>query len=433
MFGVGWRKSPFRPDRSAVTEVITTRAIFAVPMARRYLLGSCLSWLGNGLVMGLFVIYLHSVRHFSYTQADLVLSLQAMFSLIFGFLSGHFIDRFGPKPILLIGILVTSIATIGFGHVGSVVSASIAAIGLALGGALTWPSGSTMLARFVPESHRQQLFGLNFFFLNLGLGLGTLVSASVVSESSPSTFELLYLVDGLSFLLFFAVVWTLKVPVEIDHRSAAEQAEKPGSYREVFAERRIRRLLFAVLLLFTASYGSLEAGFSAFVHGVGHQSVRAIGPIFAANTFAIVVGQLLVLRRMQGKRRTMLMQVVALLWALCWLLVALGPGLTRPLGLVCFLAGSVVFALGETIWSPIVPSIMNAVAPPHLRGRFNALSTMLFGSSALIAPLIAGPMLDSRFARVWPLVLVIVLVVGALLIGGVRHQLTSSEDGISSP
>lgn len=417
----------------SVTEVVTTRAIFAVPMARRYLLGSCLSWLGNGLVLGLFVIYLHSVRDLSYTEAGFVLSIQAVFSLGFGFLSGHLIDRFGPKPVLLVGIVATSGATIWLGHVGSFLAATTAAVGLAFGGALTWPSGSTILARFVPDSHRQQLFGLNFLFLNLGLGLGTLLGASVVSVAQPSTFQLLYLIDGLSFLIFFVVVLTLKVPVERDHRSEQEKADQPGSYREVFAERRIRRLLLALLLLFTASYGSLEAGFSAFVQGVGHQPVRAIGPIFAFNTFAIVLGQLFVLKRMQGKRRTNLMQVVAMLWGLCWLLVALGPMLSKSLGFACFVAGSVVFAVGETIWSPIVPSIMNAVAPAHLRGRFNALGTMLFGSAALLAPLIAGPVLDSSFAPIWPLLLLVLLGAGAWLIRGVRDQLTNEEDGVSSP
>ncbi len=416
-----------------MTEVVTTRAIFAVPMARRYLLGSCLSWLGNGLVLGLFVIYLHSVRDLSYTEAGFVLSIQAVFSLGFGFLSGHLIDRFGPKPVLLVGIVATSGATIWLGHVGSFLAATTAAVGLAFGGALTWPSGSTILARFVPDSHRQQLFGLNFLFLNLGLGLGTLLGASVVSVAQPSTFQLLYLIDGLSFLIFFVVVLTLKVPVERDHRSEQEKADQPGSYREVFAERRIRRLLLALLLLFTASYGSLEAGFSAFVQGVGHQPVRAIGPIFAFNTFAIVLGQLFVLKRMQGKRRTNLMQVVAMLWGLCWLLVALGPMLSKSLGFACFVAGSVVFAVGETIWSPIVPSIMNAVAPAHLRGRFNALGTMLFGSAALLAPLIAGPVLDSSFAPIWPLLLLVLLGAGAWLIRGVRDQLTNEEDGVSSP
>jgi len=85
--------------------------------------------------MGLFVIYLHSVRHLSYTQADLVLSLQAVFSLGFGFLAGHLIDRFGPKPIALAGIAITSGATISFGHVGTFAAASLAAVGMPLGGA----------------------------------------------------------------------------------------------------------------------------------------------------------------------------------------------------------------------------------------------------------------------------------------------------------
>jgi len=144
------------------------------------------------------------------------------------------------------------------------------------------------------------------------------------------------------------------------------------------------------------------------------------------------VGQLFVLKRMQGKRRTLLMQLVASLWGGCWLLVALGPMVAKSLGFWLFVAGAVTFAIGETIWSPIVPSIMNAVAPAHLRGRYNALSTMLFGGAALLAPLIAGPVLDSSFAPVWPLLLLVLLATGAFLVRGVRRQLTDEEDGLSS-
>jgi MFS family permease len=125
------------------------------------------------------------------------------------------------------------------------------------------------------------------------------------------------------------------------------------------------------------------------------------------------------------------MQLVVALWVLCWLFVALGPHVNHGLGFWLFVAGSVTFAIGETIWSPLVPSIMNAVAPPHLRGRFNALGTMLFGGSALIAPLIAGPLLDSSYGEWWPLVLVVILGVGALFIRGVAHHLTDAENGLS--
>jgi hypothetical protein len=56
---------------------------------------------------------------------------------------------------------------------------------------------------------------------------------------------------------------------------------------------------------------------------------------------------------------------------------------------------------------------------------------MLFGGSALIAPLIAGPLLDSSYGEWWPLVLVVILGVGALFIRGVAHHLTDAENGLS--
>ena len=49
-----------------------------------------------------------------------------------------------------------------------------------------------------------------------------------------------------------------------------------------------------------------------------------------------------------------------------------------------------VFALGETLLQPTIPALVNDLAPDHLRGRYNALSSGAFQLAAIIAPPIAG-------------------------------------------
>ena len=49
-----------------------------------------------------------------------------------------------------------------------------------------------------------------------------------------------------------------------------------------------------------------------------------------------------------------------------------------------------VFALGETLLQPTIPALVNDLAPDHLRGRYNALSSAAFQLAAIIAPPISG-------------------------------------------
>jgi hypothetical protein len=49
---------------------------------------------------------------------------------------------------------------------------------------------------------------------------------------------------------------------------------------------------------------------------------------------------------------------------------------------VAVIAFGALFALGETVLSPISPALVNALATDELRGRYNALASMVWGVSA---------------------------------------------------
>ena len=54
-----------------------------------------------------------------------------------------------------------------------------------------------------------------------------------------------------------------------------------------------------------------------------------------------------------------------------------------------------VFALGQTILSPLGPAIVNEIAPEHLRGRYNAAKGLTWGVSRTIAPATAALHFDN--------------------------------------
>jgi MFS family permease len=137
-------------------------------------------------------------------------------------------------------------------------------------------------------------------------------------------------------------------------------------------------------------YGQMEAGFPAFARQVSEVSTRTIGLAFAANTLVIVAMQFLVLRFIDGHRRTRVFLVLVGLWAAAWLVLgATGMVAGTLLAAAGVIAFHVLFGLGETMLQPTVPAIVNDLASDRDRGRFNAVSSGAFQVGAITAPVVS--------------------------------------------
>ena len=65
------------------------------------------------------------------------------------------------------------------------------------------------------------------------------------------------------------------------------------------------------------------------------------------------------------------------------------------------------------IWSPILPSVVNQLAPDHLRGRYNSAATNTWQIAMIGGPAVAGTMLGAKLHWLWLVGLMIGLLVVA--------------------
>lgn len=406
---------------------VTVREVLN-PQLNRMLVGIGFSSLGNGLVMALMVVYLHQVRGIPLQASGLVLTYQALFGLAVAPLVGWLVDRIGPQPVLVVGCAVMAAATAAFGFVTSLPQAVGAATLMAVGMAATWPPQMALLTRLTVPEHRQRVFGLQFMMLNLGVGLGGLAAAAVLDVTRPATFEVMYLLDAATFLVYLVAVAGLR-GVSGPEAHAPVDDDAPGGYSAVLGDRKMRRYVLGALLLFTCGWGSIDAGVPPFMTTQAHLPVNAIGVVFAVNTFVIVAGQVWVLHRIEGRSRTRLLVVAAVTWALCWVFVALAGFVTPFVAAVLVAVGVGVFAVGEMVLSPVGPSLINAFAPPHLRGRYNAVGGLIWGVSGALGPAFAGVVIGSGHGVLWALSLGVGALLGGSVLATLRHLVTPEEDG----
>ena len=157
---------------------------------------------------------------------------------------------------------------------------------------------------------------------------------------------------------------------------------------------------------------------------------------FAANTLVIVLLQLVVLQRIEGRRRTRVIAVMGVRLGRSRGCCSASPGWSpAPLGATLLVAACAsVFAFGETLLQPTIPALVNDLAPDHLRGRYNALSSGAFQLAAIIAPPISGLLIGHALGDVY----IGLLVVGCLLvrpgrIARLEPQLPPEVNGVREP
>jgi MFS family permease len=396
---------------------------------RVFFASTCLAALGRGLTLSLFVVYLHNVRGFSTSFSTLLLSAVAVAGLATSPIWGTLTDRLGPMPVLLVSTFAEAVALVGWAYARSERDAVVFGLLVAVLSGGGWGPASTLLSRMVPDHLRQRAFGVNFMLVNLGIGFGGLISAAIVDVHHASTFTALYVFNAVVTVATGVVLmplWRYGGPVTEHHDDPVKSAE---GWREVIGDRRLALLVVASLVMLTAGYGSQEAGYSLFVVNNLHLSVHAIGITFFFNTTTIVLSQLWVLNRIEGRSRTRVMALVGVFWFVFWAILDITLALPPVLTIASLCASQVIFALGEAMLSSTGPAIVNEIAPEHLRGRYNAANGLTWGLSAMVAPLIVAAFFDNHLSDWWPVCIGLMALVSSLAMLNLRHHLSDREDG----
>ncbi len=390
-------------------------------------------FIGTGLVLPFWVVYLHEVRGFSLDTTGLLLGVLALAGVVVSLPGGHAIDRFGPRRTLLFALAcsMTGQTIMAFATTVPVALIGLCLVGTSFG--LSWPASQSFVASVVPSAVRQRYFGMNFALLNLGIGIGGIIGGLVADVQRPVTFEVMYLVEAASYS---PAVILLLVPLRhVGGSAAVPVTEGPATRVTYLQVLRMPAVASLTTLSFVASfvgYAQFNAGMPAYARAIGEVSTRGLGWAFAANTLVIVLLQLVVLQRIEGRRRTRVIVVMCLIWALSWVLLAgsgLAPGTWAATLMVTGCAS--VFALGETLLQPTIPAMVNDMAPDHLRGRYNAVTSSGFQLAAVTGPPVAGFLIGHHFGGLYiGLLLLGLVLLGAMALGRIEHQLTPRANGL---
>ncbi|KRF19986.1 hypothetical protein ASG90_19870 [Nocardioides sp. Soil797] len=412
---------------------LTIRSFWAaLPTPGRWLLSSTVfQVLGRGLTLPFTVIYLHEVRGLTLDVAGSMMALAFAVALLLTPIAGDLTDRLGARIMVIIGSAAQAIGMAILAFADDLPRVVLAMVFVGICNAGGWSAFNVLISSIVDGPVRVQYFGINFALVNLGIGLGGVVGGIFIDVNRPETFTTIFLIAAVCMLIPIAMM--LGPLRHVHGRSEIPEAEVgvKVSYLSLLRRPGVLHLFLIGLVFAFIGYGQMEAGFPAFARQVSEVSTRVIGWAFAVNTVVIVAFQFLVLRKIAGHRRTRVVMVMAAIWAASWLLLgatgAFAGTLTAATMVLVFHA---LFASGETLLQPTLPAITNDLAPAHLRGRYNALSSASFQLGAILAPLVAGFLLRHHLGNVFIGVLLAGCAALALVASRLEKQISPEVNGV---
>ncbi|MDK1472989.1 MFS transporter [Streptomyces sp. 549] len=399
---------------------------------RRIQLGNALSAFGSGFTVPYLFIYVAQVRELGPSTAGAVLAAFAAAALVVLPFTGRVIDGHGPMPVALFGSAAASVGALGFGMSSSAPLVMVSAAVMGGGIAVLQPSLATMIVWCSTTATRSRAFATQFFLNNLGLGLGGLLGGQLVDEHRASSFTLLFSVEAVMFVVLAGVLLTVRLPRAsgVGESMPTEAGESGGGWRAMLSHRAMVLLCVLGFVLFFTCYGQFESGLAAYGVEVTGVSTSTLGFALFANTAMIVLAQFVVLRMVEGRRRSRVIALVGLIWMVAW--VAAGvSGLVphaQAVATALLISTYALFGVGEAMLSPTVAPLVADLAPPRVIGQYNSAFALVKQLGVAVGPAVGGLMAAHGAYAAYIVMLVLCSVGVSVLALMLGRRLTPAQD-----
>ncbi|GAB3984853.1 MFS transporter [Plantactinospora veratri] len=363
-------------------------------------------------------LYLTDARGASDALAGLVVGAYGLGGVAGVLLGGVLADRWGRRRTLVWSHLAASVLMASMAVVTSLPAIALLAALVGIAHSMPGPAFVAAIVDVVPVARRSRAFNLQFWAFNLGMA-GASALAGLLAEAS---YLALFLVDAAATLTTTVIIaW--KVPetlVRAAPGASAGDRESPP-VRRVGLRTPLTDRIFLAFVALTFAHAVITAQNSTVMPlamRADGLSSSAYGLVVALGGLFIVIGQLFVPRLIDGRRKHRVLATALGLAAFGY------AGLAVADGLPGYLLAALVWTVGAMLAAPPNAEINAELAPPRLRGRYQAVFFLTFPAAAFVAPAAGGVSLQYLGDGHWLAVggLGLLAVAGHLLAGPARER-----------
>jgi MFS family permease len=319
--------------------------------------------------------------------AGFVAALNAVGAAISAVVGGVLADRVGRRATLLGALVASAVTLVALGSVHSVGLIAGLAFLAGLANNATRPATGAIIADIVPSADRGRAYALNYWAINLGFAVAMLSAGAVASHG----YTLLFVGDALANLgcavvVFFTVPETRPVVSAGSVAGGAQSGAGDGSLADVLRDRIFLGFLGAILV--GAVIYSQAQTVQPIMMGQDGLGPGAYGVVAAINGILIGVLQLPVTTWLRRYTHGSVLATSSFLMGAGFAVPLLVSVIGHPMGV--YTASVVVWTLAEIGTTPPQMALGADLAPAHLRGRYQGMSTLSWAVAGIVGPLVGG-------------------------------------------
>ena len=340
--------------------------------------------MGFGAAMPFVSLYLHTQLGVPMTIVGFIMLVSALVCSIARLLGGEVADRFGRRPLLLVGmgsrVVMFALMTTAIHLRWSIVPVAVIFLLIRFVGDMVRPGLMAIVSDVVPGEHRVEAYALFRIGSNAGWAIGPAIGGFLISVSYASLFLLTTCASLIGVVL---------VALFIRESIRTTETARFALRRVLDVGRDLQFLVFcvwgALLFVVMGQFSTTLAVFSTQSIGI---SASQLGWLFTVNGVAVVLFQFPAAR---------LAARVGIRWGLVLgcLGYALGyfsVGLVPSFG---FLIGSmIIITLGEVTFSPTSMAAVANMAPEARVGRYMGFFGLTESLGWSLGPFLGGVLFD---------------------------------------
>ena len=387
--------------------------------AKLLILASAIGMLGWGAVLPYQYAYAADTRGWGALVAAGASSLFSIGALVAAPIAGRLSDRFNPVHVAVAAQVLgaAGVASLVFVDSPAFFLAGMLVFGLGLAAAV--PAKQVLALQWSSSDDRRKVFAYKFTGESLGMAAGAFLAGQIIALDRPDGLDVGFAMAAGGFVLSSVIIAVAgrgaRMPAGLSVDGATGLRSATGALAVIDADepRRNRSVVRAILatpaLRWTAVvtialalgfYAQFESGIPAYGITVLGVDPAAIGIAAAVNCIVIVALQVIVVRLTAKRSAPVLLMAVGGIWVVSWVVLSaaqFAPGVASAL----FVMTYGIFAVGETIYSPVLNPLTASLAPEGMVGQtLGTIAALQTGFSAA-GPLLAGVLLGAGLGDVF--------------------------------
>lgn len=344
------------------------------------------------MVVPFMTLYLTSSKMgYSVGEAGIVFGLFGAGAFGGAWLGGRLTDKIGFYPVQLFTLLVGGLLFMVLGQMKTYPLICTFTFLLSFVNEAFRPANSTAIAFYSKETNRTRSYALNRLAINLGWAVGSGLGGFIAHVD----YELLFWVDGFTNIGAALLMWLVLKPVSYKPPSKAKIDDL--LIQSAYKDKTYLSFAF-ITMLFACCFFQLFNNLPVYFKKELRFSEPFIGLLMAANGIIIALVEMVLIYKLEGKRKnTLYISIGVFLVGLSFLMLNI-PGAAIPIAISMI----VLVTFGEILSMPFMNSYWIARTQPSNRGQYAALYTMAWSAAQTLGPMGGAQLAEySGFNVLW--------------------------------